>query len=112
MNGTVAEERGDQSPEEWKLRLMQAKALGNTEVREYIYITIVQRSENTFIYSNCCTEVKEYYTFICIVSEVLYRGQSENTLTIYAVSECYTEVREYIYCKNYCTEVREYINMQ
>ena len=35
MNGTVAEERGDQSPEEWKLRLMQAKALGNTEVREY-----------------------------------------------------------------------------
>jgi len=32
VNGTVAEARGGHSPEEWKLRLMQAKALGNTEV--------------------------------------------------------------------------------
>jgi hypothetical protein len=32
VNGTVAETRGGQSPEEWRLHLMQAKALGNTEV--------------------------------------------------------------------------------
>jgi hypothetical protein len=31
------EARGGHSPEEWRLRLMEAKALGNTEVRIRIH---------------------------------------------------------------------------
>jgi hypothetical protein len=55
VNGTVAEARGGHSPEEWRLRLMEAKALGNTEVRKRILYILKGRAGSGYTEAEGCT---------------------------------------------------------